>query len=60
MNKDIYHSAIGTITPMLGVVTSLQENIEYSLRISGLVVGLIVGLLSLWKILLSLWKILKK
>ena len=51
MNKDIYHSAIGTLTPMLGVVTSLQENIEYSLRISGLVVGLMVGLISLWKII---------
>jgi hypothetical protein len=51
MNKDIYHSAIGTITPMLGVATSLQENIEYSLRISGLVVGLIVGLASLYRIL---------
>jgi hypothetical protein len=51
MNKDIYHSAIGIITPMLGVVTSLQENIEYSLRISGLIVGLIVGLASLYRIL---------
>jgi len=51
MNKDLYHSAIGTITPMLGVLTSLQENIEYSLRISGLIVGLIVGLVSLYRIL---------
>jgi len=51
MNKDLYNSAIGTITPMLGVLTSLQENIEYSLRISGLIVGLIVGLVSLYRIL---------
>ena len=51
MNKDLYHSVIGTLTPMLGVVTSLQENIEYSLRISGLIVGLIVGLASLWRII---------
>jgi len=51
MNKDFYHSAIGTLTPMLSVVTSLQENIEYSLRISGLIVGLIVGLASLYRII---------
>lgn len=51
MNKDFYHSVIGTITPMLGVATSLQENIEYSLRISGLIVGLVVGLASLWRIM---------
>jgi hypothetical protein len=51
MNKDIYHSAIGTITPMLSVLTSLQENIEYSLRISSLIVGSIVGLASLWRII---------
>jgi len=54
MIKDIYHSAIGTIAPILGVITSLQEQIEYGLRISGLVVGLIVGLLSLWQIIRKL------
>jgi hypothetical protein len=51
MNKDIYHGAVGTITPILSVITSLQENIESSLRIAGLVVGLIVGLASLYRIL---------
>jgi hypothetical protein len=48
MNKDFIHSTIGTLAPLIGVVTSFQEQIEYWLRISGLVVGLIVGLLSLW------------
>jgi len=38
----------------LGVITSLQEQVEYGLRISGLVVGLVVGLLSLWQILRKL------
>ena len=52
--KDIGHSTIGTIAPLLGVITSLQEQIEYGLRISGLLVGLIVGLLSLWQIIKKL------
>ena len=54
MNKELCHSVIGTLAPILGVITSLQEQIEYGLRISGLVVGLIVGLLSLWQILKKL------
>jgi hypothetical protein len=54
MIKDIYHSVVGTLAPILGVVTSFQEQVEYGLRISGLVVGLIVGLLSLWQIIKKL------
>jgi len=54
MTRDIFHSVAGTAAPILGVITSLQEQLEYGLRISGLVVGLIVGLLSLWQILKKL------
>jgi hypothetical protein len=54
MNKDFIHSTIGTIAPLLGVITSFQEQIEYWLRISGLVVGLLVGLLSLWQLIKKL------
>lgn len=54
MNKDLYHSLAGTVAPILGVITSLQEQIEYGLRISGLIVGLVVGLLSLWQIIKKL------
>jgi len=54
VTRDIYHSVAGTCAPILGVITSLQEQLEYGLRISGLVVGLIVGLLSLWQILKKL------
>jgi hypothetical protein len=32
---------------VLGVITSLQEQIEWTLRVSSLVVGLLVGLMSL-------------
>ena len=51
MTRHIYHSIVGTLAPILGVVTSLQDQIEYGLRISGLTVGLAVGLLSLWKMI---------
>ena len=54
MTRAIFHSVIGTLAPILGVITSLQEQIEYGLRISGLVVGLIVGLLSLWQLIRKL------
>lgn len=51
MNKDLFHNTIGTLTPLVAVVTSFQEDIEFWLRISGLVVGLVVGLASLWRII---------
>lgn len=54
MSKDFLHSTIGTLAPLLGVITSFQEQIEYWLRISGLVVGLLVGLLSLWQLIKKL------
>jgi hypothetical protein len=38
---------IGTVSPVLGVITSFQEQIEWHLRITSLVVGLAVGVLSL-------------
>lgn len=38
---------IGTASPLLGVVTSFQEQLEWYLRISSLVVGLAVGVMSL-------------
>jgi hypothetical protein len=45
-------SIVGIASPVLGVITSLQEQIEWTLRVSSLVVGLLVGLLSL----ISMWK----
>lgn len=38
---------IGTASPVLGVITSFQEQIEWHLRIASLVVGLAVGVMSL-------------
>ncbi len=46
----------GTASPVLGVITSFQEQIEWHLRIASLAVGLLVGVLSA----VSLWKKLKR
>ena len=43
---------IGTASPVLGVITSFQEQIEWHLRILSLLVGLAVGVLSL----IGLWR----
>ena len=43
---------VGTASPVLGVVTSFQEQIEWHLRIASLLVGLLVGVLSL----IGLWR----
>ncbi|MCH7226659.1 hypothetical protein [Haloferula sp. A504] len=52
----VFKGVVGTASPVLGVITSFQEQIEWHLRIASLVVGLAVGLLSL----VSLWKKLRK
>ena len=38
---------IGIASPVLGVVTSFQEQIEWHLRVASLCVGLAVGIMSL-------------
>ena len=38
---------VGTASPVLGVITSFQEQLEWHLRIASLIIGLLVGLLSL-------------
>ena len=50
INIDIEYTAkaiVGIASPVLGVVTSFQEQIEWHLRIASLLVGLGVGILSL-------------
>lgn len=51
--KDLAHGAIGTITPILGVITSMQEQIEWGMRVGSLLVGLVVGLISLFRLIKS-------
>ena len=43
----VLKAIIGTASPVLGVITSYQEQIEWHLRAASLVVGLLVGILSL-------------
>jgi len=38
---------LGTASPLLGLVTSYQEQIEWHLRVASLLVGLLVGIMSL-------------
>ena len=47
---------VGTASPVLGVVTSLQEQVEWHLRIASLCVGLLVGVLSV----IGMWRKLRK
>ena len=42
-------------SPLLGVVTSFQEQLEWYLRISSLVVGLAVGMISLVSMVRKMW-----
>lgn len=38
---------VGIASPVLGVITSFQEQIEWHLRVASLLVGLAVGVMSL-------------
>jgi hypothetical protein len=49
--RDMAHGIVGSVAPVLGLVTSLQEQMEWGLRITSLVIGIAVGLLSLLKLL---------
>ena len=46
----------GTASPVLGILTSFQEQIEWHLRIASLGIGLLVGVLSA----VSLWRKLRR
>jgi hypothetical protein len=44
-------SFTGIMATSLGLITSLQEQVEFSLRIISLIIGISVGLFSLYRIL---------
>jgi hypothetical protein len=44
-------SIVGVAAPLLGVITSLQEQVEYALRITSLLVGIAVGGIALYRAL---------
>jgi hypothetical protein len=43
----ILKAIVGVASPVIGVITSLQEQVEWTLRVASLVVGLIVGIMSM-------------
>ena len=43
----ISKAIVGIASPVLGVVTSFQEQLEWHLRVASLLVGLAVGVMSL-------------
>jgi hypothetical protein len=43
----IFKAIVGIASPVVGVLTSMQEQVEWTLRVASLVVGLLVGILSL-------------
>lgn len=49
--RDLLHGVAGTVAPALGVVTSFQEQLEWGLRMTSLSIGIVVGLLSLFRLL---------
>ena len=49
--RDVLHGIVGTVAPALGVITSFQEQLEWGLRMTSLGIGIVVGLLSLWKLI---------
>jgi hypothetical protein len=49
--RDSLHGIVGSVAPVLGLVTSLQEQMEWGLRITSLVIGIVVGLLSAYQLL---------
>jgi len=47
----VLDSLVGMTAPVLGLVTSMQEQFEYWLRLGSLIVGISVGLLSFYRLL---------
>jgi hypothetical protein len=46
-SDSILTATVGIASPVVGLITSFQEQIEWSLRVASLIVGLMVGVMSL-------------
>ena len=51
INPRILDYLVVMAAPMLGLITSMQEQFEYWLRVGSLVVGIAVGVASLYRLL---------
>ena len=55
MNESrMFDSFIGVTATSIGFITSVQEQLEYGLRITSLVIGIAVGIFSLYRIIKKL------
>jgi len=51
MNPRVIDSLVGMAAPTMGLITSMQEQFEYWLRVGSLLVGIAVGLVSLYRVI---------
>ncbi len=51
MKQIIGNGTVGTISSFLGVLTTFQEQLEHWVRICGGVLGIIIGLITLYRLL---------
>jgi len=55
MNESrMFDSFVGLSATSIGFITSVQEQLEYGLRITSLIIGITVGLFSLYRIIRKL------
>lgn len=45
---NLVNGAIGTVASFLGVISTFQEQLEYGVRITGGIIGIIIGLITLF------------
>ena len=51
INTRLFDSLVGMAAPVIGLITSMQEQFEYWLRVGSLIVGIAVGVASLYRLL---------
>ena len=49
-SSKLIDTLLGTITPTIAVAASFQEQLEYWLRVSSLVLGIMVALVALYRL----------
>jgi hypothetical protein len=45
---NLVNGAVGTVASLLGVISTFQEQFEYGVRITGGIIGILVGLITLF------------
>jgi uncharacterized membrane protein YccC len=45
---NLINGAVGTVASLLGVISTFQEQLEYGVRITGGIIGILVGLITLY------------